>query len=303
MADKQADVVGVRFSSGGKIYHFDAAGFQEITEGDFVVVETSRGIQLGEVTQLIQDAKTIKKGRLRSIMRLATPADLLLRQTRKCQEKAAVHHRQTRLRESGMHTAKVVTTEFSHDGERVTVLVSSEGEQKLDLKAIRQKISSLFRDETIEIRQIGPRDVAKVIGGLGACGIENRCCSRFLTDFCSISIRMAKEQGISLTPTEITGICGRLRCCLNYEYEHYAEMRKGLPKKNKRVNTPLGIGKVVEVLTLKETVLVDIPETGIKEFSKEEISAADPTQFPQEKKDKPHQAGRPPRTKKSLTND
>ena len=290
-------VVGVRFTTGGKVYHFDAAKFQEIVQGDLVVVETSRGIQLGEVTQLIQDEKTIKKGRLRPIMRLATPVDLLTRQTRKCQEKAAVEQCQTRLRESGMHTAKVVTTEFSYDGERVTVLVSSEGEQKLDLKAIRQKISGVLRDKTIDVRQIGPRDVAKVIGGMGACGIENRCCSRFLTDFCSISIRMAKEQGISLTPTEITGICGRLRCCLNYEYEHYAAMRKGLPKKNKKVNTPMGIGKVVEVLTLKEAVLVDLPEAGVKEFSKEEISPVDPSQVPQEKKDRPRPAGKRSRSK------
>ena len=148
-----------------------------------------------------------------------------------------------------------------------------------------------------DVRQIGPRDVAKVIGGMGACGIENRCCSRFLTDFCSISIRMAKEQGISLTPTEITGICGRLRCCLNYEYEHYAAMRKGLPKKNKKVNTPMGIGKVVEVLTLKEAVLVDLPEAGVKEFSKEEISPVDPSQVPQEKKDRPRPAGKRSRSK------
>ena len=297
MGNKQASVVGVRFTTGGKVYHFDAAKNQEIAQGDLVVVETTRGIQLGEVTQLIEDQKSIKKGRLRPIMRLATPVDLLTRQSRKCQEKSAVNQCQTRLRESGMHIVKVVATEFSYDGERVTVLVSSEGEQKLDLKTIRQKISSLFRDKTIDVRQIGPRDVAKVIGGLGACGIENRCCSRFLTDFCSISIRMAKEQGISLTPTEITGICGRLRCCLNYEYEHYAAKRKGMPKKNKKINTPMGIGKVVEVLTLKEAVLVDIPGSGVKEFSREEISPLDPSQVHQENKEKPRQAPRKPRSK------
>jgi cell fate regulator YaaT (PSP1 superfamily) len=106
------------------------------------------------------------------------------------------------------------------------------------------------------MRQIGPRDVAKIIGGMGACGLETRCCSQFLTDFSPISIKMAKEQGISLTPNEITGMCGRLRCCLIYEYDQYVEARKNLPKRNKRVVTPRGEGKVVDVLPMNNKVIV-----------------------------------------------
>jgi cell fate regulator YaaT (PSP1 superfamily) len=116
------------------------------------------------------------------------------------------------------------------------------------------------------MRQIGPRDVAKILGGMGACGLENRCCSMFLTEFSPISIKMAKEQGISLTPSEITGMCGRLRCCLVYEYEQYVEARKQLPKRGKRVVTPQGEGKVVDVFPLKGSVMVEFESGGHAEF-------------------------------------
>jgi len=110
----------------------------------------------------------------------------------------------------------------------------------------------------VELRIVGPRDVAKMLCGMGACGIESRCCSRFLSEFSSISIRMAKEQGISLTPTEITGMCGRLRCCLIYEYEMYVQARQGLPKRNKRVITPKGEGKVLDVSPIRQAVYVEL---------------------------------------------
>ena len=121
------------------------------------------------------------------------------------------------------------------------------------------------------MRQIGPRDVAKIIGGMGACGLETRCCSTFLSEFSPISIKMAKEQGISLTPSEITGMCGRLRCCLIYEYQQYVEARKQLPKRNKRVITPKGEGKVIDTYPLKDSVLVEIDEVGSEEFERMEI--------------------------------
>jgi cell fate regulator YaaT (PSP1 superfamily) len=115
----------------------------------------------------------------------------------------------------------------------------------------------MFQPSQVEFRQIGPRDIAKLLGGMGACGLESRCCSKFLTEFSSISIRMAKDQGISLTPAEITGMCGRLRCCLVYEYEQYVAARKVLPKRNKRVVTPEGEGKVIDVYPLRDSVLVE----------------------------------------------
>ena len=122
---------------------------------------------------------------------------------------------------------------------------------------------------------IGPRDVAKIMGGMGVCGLKERCCSLFLTDFNPISIKMAKEQTISLTPTEITGMCGRLRCCLVYEYEQYVEARKQLPKRGKRVGTPKGEGRVVDVLILKESVIVEFDAGGTAEFMKHERQPLD----------------------------
>lgn len=127
----------------------------------------------------------------------------------------------------------------------------------------------------IDMRQIGPRDVAKILGGMGACGLETRCCSTFLTEFSPISIKMAKEQGISLSPSEITGMCGRLRCCLIYEYEQYVRARKQLPKRGKRVISPQGEGKVVDVYPLKDAVLVDLGDIGEFEFNREDLEPWD----------------------------
>src|SRR5204863_1431757 len=131
---------------------------------------------------------------------------------------------------------------------------------KVETKSLRDDMQRLYPAQHVTLRQISPRDVAKIIGGMGACGLETRCCSMFLTEFSPISIKMAKEQGISLNPTEITGMCGRLRCCLVYEYEQYVEARKQLPKRGKRVGTPHGEGKVLDQNPLRETVLVLVGE-------------------------------------------
>jgi cell fate regulator YaaT (PSP1 superfamily) len=138
-------------------------------------------------------------------------------------------------------------------------------------------MSEAFPDLDFDYRRIGPRDVAKTIGGMGACGLSARCCSTFLTEFSPISIRMAKAQGVSLDPSEITGMCGRLRCCLIYEYQQYVDARKELPKRNKRVVTPLGEGKVLDVIPLKQAVIVrlDDGEGTRAEFLKEEIEPWD----------------------------
>src|SRR5512147_1999336 len=181
-----------------------------------------------------------------------------------------------RASELKLEGVKIVAAEYNYDGSRLSFLFSTESEEKVDLKSLKRDMQNIYLTAHIELRQIGPRDVAKIIGGMGACGIETRCCSKFLTDFSPISIKMAKEQGISLTPSEITGMCGRLRCCLIYEYEQYVEARKQLPKRNKRVVTPKGEGKVMDVLPLSGKVIVAIenPEgerpTWIT-FDKEEI--------------------------------
>jgi len=168
---------------------------------------------------------------------------------------------------------KVLSADYSFDGNRMTLYLSYEPNQDFDLRTFLRDISKDFSDTHIEVRQIGPRDVAKAISGLGACGIEKRCCSRFLTNFSSISIKMAKSQDISLTPMEITGMCGRLRCCLAYEYETYEEARKNLPKRKKVIQTPLGEGRVVQVLPLSNSVVVDLPEKGPRQFTLEELQS------------------------------
>lgn len=246
-------VAGIRFQRVGKLYHFDVTGFADVQVDDYVVVQTTRGLQMGQVVRFVPPEQQEGEGRaLKSIERVATPTDLLMRQTWESRETEALIECRARAHALGL-PIKVVRAEYGFDGNLLTFLYSCD--DKLELTALRRDMAREFRTN-VEMRQIGPRDVAKILGGLGACGLETRCCSLFLTDFSPISIKMAKEQGISLNPEEITGMCGRLRCCLVYEYEQYVAARKLLPKRNKRVRTPQGDGKVIDVNPLKETVHV-----------------------------------------------
>ncbi len=287
----QPVIVGIRFSRIGKIYFFDASRIQGVRIGDPVIVETSRGWQIGEVVQFVSEAQKPPEGSWKPVDRRATPRDLLLRQSWQQKEVeviAACRHRATEIRLNGI---KIIAAEYSFDGSRLSILFSSETDEKAELKSLRQDMQRQFSPSQVELRQIGPRDVAKLLGGMGACGLEMRCCAQFLTEFSSISIKMAKEQGISLTPTEITGICGRLRCCLIYEYEHYVAARAELPKRNKRVITPKGEGKVVEVFPLRQAVAVEIPELGVREYAKDEIQPADELEALQKKAQNPCPGG------------
>lgn len=260
-------IVGIRFQKVGKVYHFDASNFHDLKAGDFAVVDTSRGRQLGEVVQIVEDPQAPQEGSWKPIQRRATPRDLLMRQLWQQKELEAMINCRAKAAELKLKGVKIVAAEYTFDGSRLSFLYSTETEEKIDLRALRNAIQRVYPRTRVEMRQIGPRDVAKLLGGMGACGLENRCCSMFLTEFSPISIKMAKEQGISLTPSEITGMCGRLRCCLVYEYEQYVEARKQLPKRGKRVVTPQGEGKVVDVFPLKDTAVVELDEAGIHEFA------------------------------------
>lgn len=271
-------VVAVRFSKVGKLYHFEADTSYDIGVGDQVVVETARGWQLGEVAQILGDVKESGDLSWKKIDRKATEQDLQQKIENEKKEQELLEFCRIEFRNQRLEGLKPVSVEYSLDGSKISVLYSFEGDNKLDLRNLKNELSKKVQNAQIELRQIGPRDVAKIFGGMGACGLPTRCCTKFLTDFSSISIRMAKEQGISLTPTEITGMCGRLRCCLIYEYETYAENRKLLPKRNKRVMTPVGEGKVIDVLPLKMAVIVDIPEIGRKEFFNSDLELMDGTQ-------------------------
>lgn len=287
----QPCIVGVRFNRIGKVYHFDATSLGGIQEGEHVIVDTVRGRHLGEVVQVLSEPSTRPDGGWKHVDRRATPRDLLLQQSWRARQAEAMINCRARVVELGLTSIKIIAAEYNFDGSRLVLMFSTDSDEKPDLKSLRKDMQAQYPACQVELRQIGPRDVARILGGMGACGLEMRCCSQFLSDFSPISIKMAKEQGISLTPTEITGMCGRLRCCLLYEYEQYVEARKQLPKRNKRVVTPRGEGKVVDVLPLsgRITVLMDSDEDKhiVMSFDREEIQPWDELEALKRKSDAP----------------
>lgn len=248
---------GVRFQRVGKIYHYIANGFV-VKPGDWVVVDTARGKQMGQVATLKPPRDASNLGAFKRIERMATGRDMAMRHYYESKELEAMIACRAESNALGL-PIKIVRAEYSFDGQTLTFMFSSDQEEHVETNDLRQVMSRLYRAR-IETRQISPREVAKHIGGLGACGIGQRCCSRFLTEFSPISIKHAKEQGLSLNPHDITGMCGRLRCCLIYEYEQYVEARRQLPKKNSIVGTPQGQGKVIDLLALRDSVVVLIGE-------------------------------------------
>ncbi len=258
----QPFIVGIRFTPIGKIYHFDSSSLRDVKPGEHVIVNTSRGKHLGEVMQVLEEPPSKPDGGWKPVERRATPRDLLLRETWQAKQTKAMIECRARASELKLNGVKIVAAEYNYDGSRLTFLFSTESEERVDLMSLKKDINRKFPKSKVEMRQIGPRDVAKIIGGMGACGLETRCCSKFLTDFSPISIKMAKEQGISLTPSEITGMCGRLRCCLLYEYEQYVAARKQLPKRKKRVVTPNGEGIVIDIAPLSGMVTVKFEGEG-----------------------------------------
>jgi cell fate regulator YaaT (PSP1 superfamily) len=265
-------IVGIRFVKVGKIYHFDASAIEDIKIGDHVIVDTSRGSQIGSVVEFVDPAKLQTDGHWKNIERKATSEDLELRKSWADREALVLEQFKQRVKELRLDAIKIIAAECSFDGKKVTVTFSYEEEGKAELKSLRSDVQKKHNDCQLELHQIGPRDAAKTLSGLGACGLECRCCSKFLTEFCSISIKMAKDQDVSLTPNEITGMCGRLRCCLLYEHAHYVEAREKLPRRNKRVQTPVGEGKVVDVYPLRNRVRVELPEIGEREFDASEVT-------------------------------
>lgn len=266
-------IVGVRFQEGGKIYSFLPGSCTDLRPGDFVVVDTAWGRQIGRVTFIRHLPPEKRRDDLKTVLRRATGADLALRQQWEEKAREVLHQLRARaLRES--LPVKFATAEYTLDGKRLTILYETEA--RVDLEAIRQELSTNLQTQ-VEVRQIGPRDRAKLLGGYGACG-EPRCCSRFLSDFSPVSIRMGKAQGISLTPSDITGMCGRLRCCIAYEYETYQEALQGLPKLKSMVRTPRGVGKVVDLAPLKRTVIVQIEDQRV-EVPADEVEVL-PKDFP-----------------------
>jgi cell fate regulator YaaT (PSP1 superfamily) len=247
--------IAVRFQKIGKLYHFDCHEFPDVRPADFVVCETARGRQLGQVMGYVHPQS--QDSERRKMLRIATPRELLMKQYWEGRQvEALINCREKAAHLGGFEGCKFIEAEYNYDGSYLTILFSAENTtDRINTYRIRTVLGNLYPKTKIELRQIGARDVAKALGGMGACGIP-RCCSTFLTDFSPVSIKMAKAQGISLNPSEITGMCGRLRCCLIYEYEQYVQARTELPKKNKEVRTPHGDGKVLDVHPLQDAVTV-----------------------------------------------
>jgi cell fate regulator YaaT (PSP1 superfamily) len=294
----QSNIIGVRFTKIGKVYHFDSTPLPDVKAGEHVIVDTARGKHLGEVVQVLPEPPAQPEGGWKPVERRATPRDLLLQQSWQSKQTEAMINCRAHASELKLEGIKIVAAEYNYDGSRLAFLFNTDTDEKPDLKSLRKDMQALYPNSQVEMRQIGPRDVAKLLGGMGACGLETRCCSKFLTDFSPISIKMAKEQGISLTPTEITGMCGRLRCCLIYEYEQYVAARKQLPKRNKRVVTPRGEGKVIDVLPMsnKVLVLIDLEEDKhvVATFEREEIQPWDELEALRRKSEAPcdrHEGG------------
>ncbi|MCR4945161.1 MAG: stage 0 sporulation family protein [Clostridium sp.] len=246
-------VVGVRFKKAGKVYYFDPTDLN-IQKGDYVIVETARGIEFGECVIAIKEIDESEIiATLKSVIRIADSKDIAKHNENKAKESSALNICLKKIKEHGLEM-KLIDVEYTFDNNKVIFYFTADG--RIDFRELVKDLATIFKTR-IELRQIGVRDEAKMIGGLGPCG-RPMCCSTFLGDFTSVSIKMAKEQGLSLNPTKISGICGRLMCCLNYEQSTYESIRKKLPKQGSIVQTEDGKGEVISNSTVKESVRVKI---------------------------------------------
>ncbi|UOY91401.1 stage 0 sporulation family protein [Ectobacillus sp. JY-23] len=247
------DVVGVRFKKAGKIYYFDP-NHLDIPENEFVIVETVRGIEYGKV---VMNQKKVDENDvvlpLKKVLRIADENDRSIVEENKvaakeayrvCSEKVAIH-------ELDM---KLVDVEYTFDRNKVIFYFTADG--RIDFRELVKDLAAIFRTR-IELRQIGVRDEAKMLGGIGPCG-RMLCCSTFLGDFDPVSIKMAKDQNLSLNPAKISGLCGRLMCCLKYENDEYEAAKEQLPDLEQKIQTPSGLGRVVGLNILERLIQVEL---------------------------------------------
>lgn len=264
-----AKIIGVRFKNTGKVYYFDPND-EHFSKGDRVIVETARGVECGEVAmdnRDISDSSVVQP--LKQVMRRATQADLKKVEENHIKEKKAFIQCEKKIAEHKLDM-KLVEAEYTFDNSKILFYFTADG--RVDFRELVKDLAGLFRTR-IELRQIGVRDEAKMLGGIGMCG-RPFCCSTFLNGFQTVSIKMAKEQGLSLNPVKISGCCGRLMCCLKYEQDAYSDLLRTTPKVNAVVSTPEGKGVVIDqnLITQKLTVrLDDAPEASPKVFKVNEI--------------------------------
>jgi len=249
------NVVGVRFKKAGKIYYFDPNGLQ-IEDDDFVIVETIRGVEYGKV---VLNNKKVEENDvvlpLKKVIRLADEKDRLMVQENQEAASEAYHVCQKKVSEHGLDM-KLVDVEYTFDRNKVIFYFTADG--RVDFRELVKDLAAIFKTR-IELRQIGVRDEAKMLGGIGPCG-RMLCCSTFLGDFEPVSIKMAKDQNLSLNPTKISGLCGRLMCCLKYENDEYESAKEQLPDLGEMIGTPSGLGKVVGLNILEKILQVNLVE-------------------------------------------
>lgn len=260
-------VIGVRFKANGKSYYF-SPGDLELQQGDHVIVETARGTECGEVAKGphdVPDSSIVKP--LKTVTRMADAVDVRRMQQNRADEKRAFSVCEERIAKHKLDM-KLVDVEYTLDRNKILFYFTADG--RIDFRDLVKDLAGVFRTR-IELRQIGVRDESKMLGGLGICG-QPFCCSRFLRDFQPVSIKMAKEQGLSLNPAKISGSCGRLMCCLAYEQPAYEYLNRITPGVGSIVKTPEGVGAVVETNVISGTlrVRIDPPATGFKTFHKDE---------------------------------
>lgn len=265
-----AEVISVRFKNKGKVYFFDPAGVKA-NQGDPLIVETAKGLEYAECVagnHEVDDSAV--RAPLRPVVRLATEEDVRRAEENRAKEAEAFRICKEKIIERSLDM-KLVDVEFNFEGNKILFFFTSDG--RVDFRELVKDLAGIFKMR-IELRQIGVRDEARMLGGLGICG-RTFCCAQFLDDFQPVSIKMAKTQGFSLNPTKISGACGRLMCCLKYEEDAYEELVKLVPKVDSFVDTPAGKGSVIDVNLLKSTVRVKIDDSNelmIKNFRADEIT-------------------------------
>ena len=272
---EKTEIIGIRFKDGGKTYYFAANGnIAKIT--DFALVETSRGLEFGKVActnKFVSESEIVPP--LRPVIRIATQSDIKANEINKQKEEEAMKICQQKVADHKLEM-KLIEAEYTFDLSKLTFYFTADG--RIDFRELVKDLASTFRTR-IELRQIGIRDEAKFMGGLGICGRPFCCCS-FLPDFCQVSIKMAKEQNLSLNSSKISGACGRLMCCLKFEHETYAHEISLTPPVDSTVKTPDGTGTVVEINPLLGMIKVNIDDN-IKPYHRDEVKVLS---YPKSKK-------------------
>lgn len=267
-------VCGIRFRGTLKTYYFSPGELDDLAPDDYVIVETARGQEMARVVTApheVPESEVV--GELKPVVRRATPLDLLEAERFRQREEEATRLCREQVARLGL-PMKISGAEYSFDGSRLVFFFTSE--ERVDFRHLVRELAHVFKTR-IELRQIGVRDEAKIVGGVGKCG-RPLCCATWLTDFSPVSIRMAKAQNLPLSPMEISGLCGRLLCCLTYEQDYYQEIKGRFPKVGKMVETPLGPAKVVRVSVLQETVTLLTEDGNTVELTADQLSGKEPIQ-------------------------